>query len=75
MRLNKLFHMSMEEVVGLSRQHVMKFVDRTTSRPRAVGHGWHPFDELVRDPALFDVHRLVSIDDLPHWLCCAIGTR
>ncbi len=64
MRLNKLFHMSMEEVVGLSRQRVLKFIDRTASRPVPAGDAWHPFHELVRHPSLSDVRRLVSIDDL-----------
>ena len=64
MQLNKLFQLSMEEALGLSRQQVSKFVDRASSRVVPSGHGWHPFDELVRKPGLVDVHRMVRIDDL-----------
>lgn len=64
MQLNKLFQLSMEEALGLSRQQVSKFVDRASSRVAPSGHEWRPFAELVRKPGLVDVHQLVRIDDL-----------
>jgi hypothetical protein len=61
---NKLFQLSMEDVLGLSRQRVSKFVDRTLFRTAPASHGWNPFDGLARQPELSDVHRLVRIGDL-----------
>ncbi|NWF71531.1 MAG: hypothetical protein HXY51_00600 [Nitrospirae bacterium] len=54
----------MDEMLGLSRQQVSKFVDRASSRAVPAGHAWKPFAELVRKSELSDVHRLVRIDDL-----------
>ena len=40
MQLNTLFQLSMEEVLGVSRQQVQKFVDRASSRTAPGSHAW-----------------------------------
>jgi Heparinase II/III-like protein/Heparinase II/III N-terminus len=73
MSRNRLFQFTMEDMLGLSRQQVAKFVDRTLFRMPPGSHAWNPFDELVRNPELSDMQHMVQVGDL--WGAAALLTR